>query len=279
MRKWWARRENRTRFWATVLLSIPALLHFAPIFYLLCMSFKVGGEAIQYPPKLLPESLNLTNYRSALEIAPLTRFLLNSVVVSSVMMFTQVMTSIFAAYALARIEFPKKDWILGFILMTMFVPGEVVIIPNYFSMARWGWLNTYAALIAPYAASGFGVFLLYQFFRTIPKELEEAALIDGCSRLRFLFQIMIPLAWPAILAFALYSFVNSWNQYLWPLVVTQSTEMQTAQIGLGMFRSQNESTSWGVVMAATTLLIAPTLLLFVATQRHFVRGITMSGMK
>ncbi len=271
--------NRRTRIIATLLLCIPALLHFAPIFYLVCMSFKVGGEAIQYPPKLLPEALNFANYHAALEMAPLTRFLLNSVVVSTLMMLIQVVTSILAAYALARIEFPKKEWVLGFILMTMFVPGEVVIIPNYFTMASWDWLNTYRGLIAPYAASGFGVFLLYQFFRTVPKELEEAALIDGCSRMRFLFQIMVPLAMPAILAFALYSFVNSWNQYLWPLVVTQSTEMQTAQIGLGMFRSQNESTSWGVVMAATTLLVAPTVVLFVATQKHFVRGITMSGMK
>ena len=270
---------DRNRVILTLLLCIPAILHFAPIFYLVCMSFKVGGEVIQYPPKLLPETLNLENYRAALEIAPLSRFLLNSVFVSTVMMVLQVVTSILAAYALARIEFPKKEWILGFILMTMFVPGEVTIIPNYFTLARWEWLNTYRGLIAPYAASGFGVFLLYQFFRTVPKELEEAAMIDGCSRLRFLFQILVPLSMPAILAFALYSFVNSWNQYLWPLVVTQSTEMQTAQIGLGMFRSQNESMSWGVIMAATTMLVAPTLLLFVATQRHFVRGITMSGMK
>jgi ABC-type glycerol-3-phosphate transport system permease component len=270
---------DKKRLLATIVLSLPALLHFAPVFYLVCLSFKVGPEIIQYPPKFLPETLNLQNYHEALEMAPLSRFLLNSVIVSSWMTVMQLVTSILAAYALARIEFPKKEWILGFILATMFVPGEVTIIPNYFTLARWEWLNTYRGLVAPYAASGFGVFLLYQFFRTVPKELEEAALIDGCSRMRFLFQILVPLSMPAILAFALYAFVNSWNQYLWPLVVTQSTEMQTAQIGIGMFRSQNESMSWGVIMAATTMLVAPTLLLFVATQRHFVRGITMSGMK
>ncbi len=121
--------------------------------------------------------------------------------------------------------------------------------------------------------------MLYQFFKSVPKELEEAALLDGASRLRFLFQIMVPLSLPAIVAFGIYAFVSAWNQYLWPLVLTQSTEMQTAQIGIGIFRSQNESTSWGVIMAATVMLVAPTIALFVATQKQFVRGITMSGLK
>jgi multiple sugar transport system permease protein/sn-glycerol 3-phosphate transport system permease protein len=155
----------------------------------------------------------------------------------------------------------------------------VYIIPNYFTLASWNWLNTYRALVVPFSASGFGVFFLFQFFKTIPKELEEAASLEGCSRMRFLFQFMVPLSLPAITAFAIYSFVGAWNQYLWPLIVTQTTEMQTAQIGIGMFRSQNESMSWGVIMAATAMLMAPTVLLFIATQKQFVRGITMSGIK
>ncbi len=264
---------------ATALLALPAIAQFFPLFYLLCISFKVGGEVIQYPPRLLPNALPLVNYQEAMHQAPLGRFLLNSLVVAGAITFLQVLTAILAAYALARLEFRGKGWVLGFIVATMMVPGEVTIIPNYFTMARLDWLNSYQALIVPFAASGFGIFLLYQFFRTIPKELEEAALMDGASRLRFLFQFVVPLSMPAIVAFAIYAFVSAWNQYLWPLVVTQSTEMQTAQIGIGMFRSQNESTSWGVIMAATAVLIAPTILLFVATQKQFVRGITMSGLK
>src|SRR5262249_47775610 len=157
--------------------------------------------------------------------------------------------------------------------------GEITLIPNYFTFARLGWLDTFAGLVLPFSASGFGVFLLYQFFKTLPKELEEAALLDGASRWRVLWQVAVPLSWPAITAFGVYSFINAWNQYLWPLIVTQSTTMQTAQIGIGMFRSQNESTGWGVIMAATAVLIAPSLVLFGATQRQFVRGITMSGLK
>ncbi len=271
--------ELRRKRVATLVLFLPALAQLFPVFYLICISFKVGGEVIHYPPDILPKAINFENYRAAMEAAPLFRFLFNSMVVALGITLLQVFTSILAAYALARLEFPGKKAALVVILATMMVPGEVTIIPNYFTLSRLDWLNTYRGLILPFSASGFGVFLLYQFFRTVPKELEEAAIVDGASRLRFLFQILVPLSLPAILAFAVYAFVAAWNQYLWPLVVTQSTEMQTVQIGIGMLRSQNESVNWGVVMAATATLIAPSVLLFIATQRQFVRGITMSGLK
>ena len=270
-------RRNRRR--ATILLATPALVQLFPMFYLLCMSFKIGGEVIKYPPQILPNALDFSNYATALSRAPLWRFLLNSLVVATAITLLQLLTSILAAYALARLKFPGKSWVLAGIVATMMIPGEVTIIPNYFTIIQLDWLNTYCGLVSPFAVSGFGIFLLYQFFRSIPAELEEAALMDGASRWRFLWQFVVPLSQPAIVAFAIYAFVGAWNQYLWPLVVTQSTSMQTAQIGIGIFRSQNESTSWGVIMAATTILVAPTLLLFVTVQRQFVRGITMSGLK
>lgn len=272
-------KTNKTRLWATLFLSLPALVQLFPIFYLLCTSFKVGGEVIQYPPTLLPPALKVDNYFAAFEVAPLFRFLLNSLVVAFGITAFQLLTSILAAFALARMEFRGKKALFVLILATMMIPGEVTIIPNYFTIARLNWLDTYAGLIVPFAASGFGVFLLYQFFRNVPKELEEAAILDGASRLRFLFQVLVPLSMPAIVAFGIYAFVAAWNQYLWPLVATQSTQMQTVQIGIGMIRSQNESASWGVIMAATAVLIAPSIGLFVATQKQFVKGITMSGLK
>jgi ABC-type glycerol-3-phosphate transport system permease component len=146
-------------------------------------------------------------------------------------------------------------------------------------VAKLNWVDTYSALIVPFAASGFGIFLLYQFMRTIPKEIEEAAMLDGASRMRFLFQFVVPFSMPAISAFSVYAFVNAWNQYLWPLIVTQTTDMQTVQIGISMFRAQNEAVSWGVVMAATLMLISPMLFIFVATQKQFVKGMTMGGLK
>jgi len=273
------RQARLSRRLATLLLAAPALVQLFPMFYLLCMSFKIGGEVIKYPPQILPNAIDFSNYVTALSRAPLWRFLFNSLVVATAITLLQLLTSILAAYALARLKFPGKSWVLAGIVATMMIPGEVTIIPNYFTMIQLDWLDTYAGLVSPFAVSGFGIFLLYQFFRSIPAELEEAALMDGASRLRFLWQFVVPLSLPAIVAFAIYAFVGAWNQYLWPLIVTQSTTMQTAQIGIGIFRSQNESSSWGVIMAATSILVAPTLLLFVTVQRQFVRGITMSGLK
>ncbi len=271
--------DGRRRLLVTATLIIPGLIFAFPIFYAISLSLKDKSEVFAYPPTLFPKGLCFANYLSALDSAPLMRFLLNSAIVSIGITLLQVSTSLFAAFALSRIDFKGRKIIYVLILATMMVPSEVTILPNYFTIAKLGWIDTYRGLIAPFAASGFGIFLLHQFLSELPRELEEAAILDGSSRLRFLFQIVVPLSWPAITAFAVYSFVNSWNQYLWPLIVTQSTEMQTVQIGIGMFRSQNESTSWGVIMAATVMLVSPIALIFIATQKQFIRGMMMSGSK
>lgn len=272
--------EKRNRTLATVVLFLPALLQAFPVFYIVCISLMGRGEIYRFPPNLLPAHPgNLENYAAALDAAPLMRFLANSLIVAGGITLLQVLTAVLAAYALARLRFTGARLVLGLVLATLMVPGEVTVIPNYLLLARLGWLDTYRALILPFSVSGFGIFLLYQFMRSIPRELEEAAMIDGASRLRFLLQFAVPLSAPAIAAFAAYAFVSAWNQYLWPLVATQSTAMQTAQIGIGIFRSQNESMSWGVVMAATVMMISPTVLVFVATQKQFVAGISASGLK
>jgi sn-glycerol 3-phosphate transport system permease protein len=271
--------KRRTRAIATILLFVPAAIQVFPVLYVISLSLKSKTEILSYPPTLMPAHLLGTNFKAAITAAPLGRFLINSLLVASAITFFQVLTAILAAYALARMEFVGKRVFFALIIATMMVPGEVTIIPNYLTVAKLNWIDSYFGLIVPFAASGFGVFLLYQFIRDIPKEMEEAALLDGASRLRFLFQFVVPLSMPAIAAFSVYSFVNAWNQYLWPLIITQSTEMQTVQIGIGMFRSQNESVSWGVIMAATLILISPMLLLFVGTQKQFVKGMTLGGLK
>jgi sn-glycerol 3-phosphate transport system permease protein len=270
--------ESRARFWSTLFLFVPAVLQLFPLIYVLSLSFKEKAEVFRYPPSMIPDHFDFANYVTALNAAPLMRFLLNSLIAAGAITILQIFTGLLAAYALARVEFKGKMIAFGLVIATMMVPGEVTIVPNYLTMAKLNLIDTYMGLIMPFAASGFGVFLLYQFIRGIPKELEEAARLDGASRIRFLFQFVVPLSMPAILSFGVYAFVNAWNQYLWPLVVIQSTNMQTAQIGIGMFRSANESVSWGVIMA-TVMLISPTLFLFIATQKQFVRGMTMSGLK
>lgn len=272
--------ESRKRKFATAVLFLPAIAQAFPLVYVLSLSLKGRNEIFRYPPALVPDHLgNLENYQAALHAAPLWRYLLNSAIVASAITALQIVTAVLAAYALARVRFPGKGVLLGLVVATMMVPGEVTVIPNYLLLAHLGWIDTYQALIVPFSASGFGIFLLYQFMKGIPKELEEAASIDGASRLRFLLQFAVPLSAPAIAAFAVYAFVSAWNQYLWPLVVTQSTGMQTAQIAIGIFRSQNESTSWGVVMAATVMMVTPVLAIFIATQKQFVRGMTLGGLK
>jgi ABC-type glycerol-3-phosphate transport system permease component len=271
--------EHKARTWATMLLLVPAIIQFFPILYVISLSFKDKTEVFKYPPSLIPQHFQTANFEAALAAAPLGRFLINSLFIASAITLFQILTAVLAAYALARMEFAGKKIFFALIIATMMVPGEITIIPNYLTVAKLNWIDTYSGLILPFAASGFGVFLLYQFMRGIPKELEEAARLDGASRLRFLFQFAVPLSMPAIAAFSVYAFVNAWNQYLWPLIITQSTEMQTVQIGIGMFRSQNESVSWGVIMAATIILVSPMLILFIGTQKQFVRGMTMGGLK
>jgi len=267
------------RLLMTGILLLPALIHIFPVLYMLSLSFKSASEVFEYPPNLIPHAFDMANYVRAFESAPLGRFLLNSLIVSLSVTLIQLFTCTLAAFALARVNFFGQKFIFVLILATMMIPGEITIIPNYLLMAKLEWLDTYAALILPFSASGFGVFLLYQFFRSIPKELEEAVTVDGASRWRFLWQFVVPLSMPALISFGVYSFVSTWNQYLWPLITTHSTDMRTVQIGVSMFRSENEASSWGVIMAATTLLVMPSILLFVATQRQFVRGMTMSGIK
>jgi sn-glycerol 3-phosphate transport system permease protein len=267
------------RILVTLLLLVPAIMHAFPVLYMLAVSFKTGAEAYSFPPTLLPDNPVFENYVLAAKSAPLGQFMLNSLIAAGCITVLQLLTSILAAYALARMEFIGRKFVLGLVIALLMVPGEITIVPNYLFMVRSGLLDTHAALIAPFSASAFGIFMLYQFFRTVPRELEEAAIMDGASRLRFLFQVMVPLSMPAIVAFGVYAFVSAWNQYLWPLVATQSTAMRTVQIGVGMFRSEQEATSWGMVMAATSILVLPSVALFVATQRQFVRGLTMSGVK
>lgn len=266
-----------SRLLATCLLLVPAVLHGFPIFYMLSVSFKEAAEAYQFPPSLLPSHPVLSNYSDALHAAPLWQFMLNSLIAALGITVIQMLTSILAAYALARIEFKGRKIVLGFVVAMLMVPSEITIVPNYLMMVRTGLIDTHIALIAPFSASAFGIFLLYQFFSGVPRELEEAAIVDGASRMRFLFQILVPVSMPAIVAFGVFSFVSAWNQYLWPLVVTQSTAMRTVQVGVGMFRSEQEATSWGMVMAATSILVLPSIALFIATQKQFVRGLVSSG--
>ncbi len=218
------------------------------------------------------------NYLEAWQAAPWGRYFFNSLFTA----FTQVAVGLFlaalAAFALARIPFPGKEVVFVLVLATMMVPGEVLLIPNYVLLARLGWLDTYYALIVPWLASAFGIFLLRQFYLSLPQDLFDAARIDGAGYLTQLFRIALPLSVPGLVSYGIFTFLGAYNALLWPLIVTQSPGMRTVQLGLQAFVSEAGS-DYGALMAASTFVIAPVILGYFLAQRQFIQGIARSGLK
>lgn len=274
-RAWQRRLGDRA---LDALMVVLALIVLFPLLYALGTSVKTAAEVNQYPPSLIPRVFDLSNYPAALRVAPIARFLLNSLIQSGAVTLGQLVTSALAAFAFSYIEFRGRQILFFLFLSTLMIPAEVTLIPNYLTMRSLGWLNTYPALVAPFLATAFGTFLLRQFFLAVPRELWDAALIDGCSRLRFLARILVPLARPALATLAIYAFLSTWNQYLWPLLVINSQQMRTVQVGLALLQSQ-EAVAWNLVMAGIVMIVAPTLFLFLVGYRHVVRGLTAGAVK
>jgi sn-glycerol 3-phosphate transport system permease protein len=260
------------------LLVATALFIAFPLLYGLAISFMTPDEVMEYPPRFLPSGLNLSGYEAVLNRLPIPRYLLNSLIVSVAVMLGQLITACLAAYAFAIRSFRGSGLLFGLFLATLMIPWEVTIIPNFQTILGWGWGDRYIGLIAPFVATGFGTFMLRQFFMTIPKELHDAATIDGCGSLRYLLQIVIPLSRPALGTLAIYSFLQTWNQFLWPLLITNKKEMRTIQIGLNYLMNE-ESISFNNTMAGVMLAILPTVLLLIVGQRQLIRGLTAGAIK
>lgn len=261
-----------------VLLTAVALVILFPLLYALTVSFMTQDEVAQYPPRFLPGALRFDNYRAVLERLPIPRYILNSFIVAASVMIAQLVTASLAAYAFAVREFRGRTALFMLFLATLMIPFEVTLIPNYQTISQWGWKDSYLGLIAPFVATGFGTFLLRQFFMTIPSELHDAAILDGCGSLRYLLTIVIPLSRPALGTLAVYSFLQTWNQYLWPLLVTDSRNMRTTQIGINFLRNE-ESLSYNLIMAGVVLVLVPTIALLVVGQRQLIRGLTAGSVK
>jgi len=256
------------------------LLISLPIIIAVFTSFKPPQQVVTYPPQLLPTTWTLDNYRTAFESVPFPRFLLNSLIQTSIITIGQVLLSILAAYALANLSFPGKNVLFVVILASLMIPFELTFIPNFQVVSGWGWANTYQGLAVPFLASAFGVFLLRQFFLGIPRDLHDAARIDGAGNWRYLWQIVVPLSKGAIGAFAIFAFLSAWNQYLWPLVITDVVDMRTIQIGIRYFMTNIErGADWGAVMAGAVIALLPTMIAFLVAQKQLVKGIAMTGLK
>jgi sn-glycerol 3-phosphate transport system permease protein len=258
-------------------LSVVALLVLLPLLFALSLSLQ--GPTIS--PTLLPDfsQLDWGAFSQVFREEPnLTRWIVNSFVVALAVTLGQLITSALAAYALANINFPGKIVFFFFFLGTLMIPWESTIIPNYLAITRLGWKDSYQGLIAPFLAGGFGIFLLRQYFLTLPRDLYEAALLDGCGHARYLWSILLPLSRPALATLAVYTFLNTWNQYYWPLLIVDSPEWRTTQIGITAFRS-SEVTVYNLQMASTIIVMLPTLILLVLGQRQLVRGLTAGAVK
>jgi sn-glycerol 3-phosphate transport system permease protein len=258
----------------TVLLAIVVF----PLYYTVAGSLMSEDALTRFPPALFPDGLHWENFRAVLHAVPLARQYVNSIVVSLVVVAGVLVTSTLAGYVFAFLDFPFKRFAFGLFLSTMMIPAESSIIPNYLTMADWGLINTFPALILPFLASGFGAFLMRQFFLTFPREIYEAAKVEGCGHLRFLWRILVPLSRPVVGTLAVYSFIASYTHYFWPLLVTNTPQMQTIQIGLAQLKSV-EDRAPQLVFAGVVRAIIPMLIMIYAFQRQIVRGLTSGAVK
>lgn len=261
-----------------VLLIFLVLIGF-PVYFGFAGSLMGPGDINSYPAALWPKSgAVLRNFAGALDAIPLLRQWGNSVAMAGIITVGQMVTSVLASFALVFLPMRWRTFWFFLLLSTMMVPVEAIIIPNYLFISDAGLINTLPALTLPFLAHGFGIFLLRQAFMSFPGELFDAARIDGCSNLRFLFRILIPLSRPTLMALGFWSFLMAWNMYFWPLLVTQTPQMQTIQIGITQLKSADNFNA-GLVLAGTVLAVIPTLLLLIFGQRFIVRGLTGGAIK
>ncbi len=263
-----------------IALIIVTFVILMPIFLALTMSFKTPGEVFTYPPKIFPSKFYFENYIKAFQSVNMGRLMLNSTIMALVIMLGKTIFGIFSGYAFSNFKFKGSSLLFAILFITLFMPAEMImIVPLFQVMKSLHWINTYWALTVPFLASATTTFLMRQHFMTVPKELEDAARIDGAGPFGFLFKILVPLSKSTIGGVAVINFVYAWNLYLWPLIVTNSDNMKTAQIGLRMLMNVESANDWGVIMAGTLMILAPTLLLFFAVQKLFVQGIITTGLK
>ncbi len=260
------------------LLVTVALVMLFPFAWMVATSLTPDAQLFLTPPRLIPSPLEPGNYARVAETFPLQRFVLNSLVVAAVCTTLQVATSAMGAYAFARLRFPGRDALFLVYLATLMVPLQVTIVPLFVEMRFLGFVDTYPGLILPGIASAFGTFLLRQAFLELPRELEEAAFLDGGGHWTAFRHVVLPLSGPALATFGIFAFMASWNSFLWPLVITSTQNLMTLPVGLSNLQGQY-ATAWNLVMAGATVSVLPILAVYLVAQRYVIRGVALSGLK
>ena len=276
-----ARALRKKRIRKTVLVCVNilfALFMLFPLLYSVSVSIMPGDELFTMDLNILPSNPTFENYVRAFTQVPLVRFILNSFLVAGCITIGQIITCSLAAFAFSFLEFKGKNFLFMLVMATMMVPWEAVIISNYLTVSSMGILDTYIVLILPSLTSAMGIFLFRQFYMTFPISLYESAKLDGCGNLRFIVKILIPLTKSAIGAMAVYTFINAWNMYMWPLLVTGSEEMRTVQIGISMLNSV-DAQSITLMMAGVVAIIIPSMVIFIVGQKQLISGMFSGAVK
>jgi len=250
-----------------------------PVAWVLSGALKTNREIFSITPQLLPANPNFDNFVKAWQAAPFDRFYLNSFITTLLGAGAEIIMAVTTAYALVFVRFPKRDWVFFLLLVALMVPDEVVLVPNYLTIAGWKMVNTYPGIVLPGASIAFGTFLLRQYFRTIPPDLIDAAKVDGAGHLRTLLHVVLPVAAPAVATTALLCITAKWNEYIWPLLITTTEDMRTLPVGISRLLDQEGNTEWGLVMAATLFVTVPVMLIFLYAQRFVVDGIAAGAVK
>ncbi|NUK30256.1 carbohydrate ABC transporter permease [Parageobacillus sp. VR-IP] len=261
----------------TIILTFGSILILSPIWWMVSTSLKDMKEIMTYPPTFIPKEFHFENYIKTIQAAPFGRYALNTLFITICVVIGSVLANSFIAYGFAKIRFKGSNLLFTIVLATMMIPGFVTMIPQYILFSKLGWINTYLPLIVPsFFGSAFFIFLLRQFFLTIPNELIEAAKIDGANHLYIWWKIIIPLSKPAIATVAIFAFNGAWNDLLGPLLYINDESLYTLQIGLQVFRGQND-TQWNYLMAGSLLVLLPVILLFFFFQRYFIEGMNLTA--
>lgn len=271
---------RKINFPAYILIIFGSLLMILPFLLMIALAFSPYEKTLVYPPILFPRDTTIANFKEVINSNNFIIYFLNSLLISIVTTVGQIITCSMAAYAFARLEFKYKNFLFLMFLSTMMIPTQVNLVPLFSMMHKFGWINTYYALIIPGLFSAFGIFLMRQYYITLPKEIEESAKIDGCNQWKIFWKIIFPISLPSIATLSIFSFITSWNSFLWPLLVTNSDALKTLPVALASFKSSfREIINWSLIMAGTLISVIPALLIFIFGQKYFISGMIAGSVK
>jgi sn-glycerol 3-phosphate transport system permease protein len=272
-----ARQFGRGLAYATMAFAV--VLVGLPLYWMVLAAFKTNQEIFLSPPTWIPLAPTLNNFPDAWKQAPFGQFYINSLIYTIVSGSAKILQAVFCAYAFAFLRFPRKDLVFLLLLVALMIPEEFTVLPNFLTLALIGWSDTYQGLLLPGFVSAFGTFLLRQHFLSLPREVLEAARMDGAGHLRTMWNVVLPMSRPVVATLVLLTVVQRWNDFLWPLIITNSINMRTLSVGIALLFQKETGTVWGLVMAGTLYVVLPVLILFLIVQRHIVEGIAAGAVK